>query len=116
MTYTNKKDFERFQKECLKWADKLNLNEWDFKFQHKNIDAYADCTSEMKSKTIIMRLNKIFELEGKTKLQQIKSSARHEMLHTLLENLYHQAIARNFNHESYLAEEHSVIHRLERLL
>jgi len=114
MTFTTPADFELFKKECRKWIDRLSLDEWKFTFYQEKINSNADCTSSIIDKNIVIRLAKTIEIENRTKRECIKSLAQHEVLHSLLEGLYHQARDRAFCHDDYLMAEHCVIHRLQK--
>ena len=108
MNYTTERDFELFKKECKKWIDRLGLHDWEYSFAHDNIDAMANCTSKNLAKIIILRLNKEITLVDKTKREEIKICALHEVLHVLLENLFYFANSREFNIEEYYKKEHSI--------
>jgi len=112
--YTTQKDFELFKKEANKWIDRLSLNDWEYTFFHIDIDADADCTSYFIDKKIVFRLAKDVENEDLSKREYVKKIAQHEVFHALLENLYHQARNRGFCQSDYFAEEHSVIHKLQK--
>ena len=114
MIYTTKADFELFKKECWKWIDLFCLHEWEFTFYHDDIEPNADCTSSFIDKKIVLRLAKAFEKEDSPKRQEIKQTAQHEVLHALLENLFYMAISRGWCKSDYLAEEHAVIHKLQK--
>ena len=116
MTYTTLKDFELFKRECNRWIDRLGLHDWEFTFLHIKLDsgANADCTSYAVDKMMTIRLSKTIELQDRNKREQIKNSAQHEVLHALLEDIYHQAIDRGFCHNDYLMAEHVLIHRLQK--
>ena len=112
--YTTQKDFELFKKEANKWIDRLSLRDWEYSFEHKDLSKNdATCKSYFEGKIIVLSLGKAINKENRTKREHIKYLAMHEVLHVLLENLYHQAIDRGFCHGDYLAEEHAVLHRLQ---
>jgi len=115
---TTKADFDLFKKECKKWIDKLNLNNWEYEFSHEFIgdNIVATTESTFKSKMVLIKLNTDIDKFKGSKIVYIKSVAHHEILHVLLENLYHLAIARDFGEGYYLAEEHAVIHRLQKAM
>ena len=114
MIYTTLKDFELFKKEAKKWIDRLGLLEWEFTFFHENIDPDATCTSYFMDKKMVLVFAKEIEKEDQTKREYIKTLAQHEVLHALFENLYHQARDRSFSAKNYFAEEHAIIHRLQK--
>ena len=113
MTYTTAKDFELFKRECNRWIDKLSLHDWEFRFYYKDAEADSDETSHFVPKIIIIRFSKSIEAYP-TKIQAIKKLASEEVLHALLENLSTMAFSRGFIPDMYLAEEHNVIHRLQK--
>ena len=55
-------------------------------------------------------------LEQRVQTLELKVSALEEVLHILLTNLWHYAESRDFNEEVYRAEEHSIIHKLQKVL
>jgi len=115
---TTNADFVLFQKECQKWIDELGLHEWEIYYMHEDIGDYeAEMTPLYESKVVYIKLNiEISDDVGMTKNQYIKMSALEEVIHVLLSNLWHYAEKRNFVEEAYRAEEHSVIHRLQKVL
>jgi len=114
---TTKADRDLFVKECKRWIDKLSLNDWEYSFEHEYIgeNLSATTTSDFKAKMIVFRLNKEIDKTGKMS-SYIKSIALHEVLHVLLENLYHMAKSRDFREINYLAEEHAIINRLQKAM
>ena len=114
MIYTTLKDFELFKKEAKKWIDKLGLHEWEYSFFYQDISPCADCTSFRNAKNIMFRFNKKIEAMDMTKREAVKSYARHEVFHALLEGLYHQAVDRAYCEEDYRIEEHVVINHLQK--
>ena len=113
---TNSEDFKLFQNECQKWINKLHLGNWEITFRHENIEAFADITSYYKAQEAIIRLATDISVQTQQeKRKMIKIHALHEIGHLLLENLWWQARARNFDSIAYQGEEHRIIHKLQRV-
>ena len=55
---TTKKHFNIFKKECRKWVDKFELNNWEINFKHTLVsDGYASATMYLKDKLVKFTLN-----------------------------------------------------------
>ena len=111
--YTTIKDFELFKKEANKWIDRLSLHEWEFRFYYKDVEADSDETGHFIPKIVVINFSKKIE-PYPTRIQAIKRLASEEVLHALLDNLSTMAFSRAFIDNVYLAEEHSVIHKLQK--
>jgi len=115
---TTNADYNLFKNECQKWIDKLGLQEWEVYYMHEDIgNNEAETNSFYKQKLVYIKLNtEICDELGMTKNQYIKETVTEEILHLLLENLWHYAKSRDFNPTVYRAEEHAIIHRLQKVL
>lgn len=78
---TKKQQFELFKKECLKWQTTLGLQRYDLLFFH-------DISAEFEgawNRVMYDSYAKIYlDKEQDWKKEEIKESAKHEMMHVLI--------------------------------
>ena len=115
---TTKEDFKYYIKCCQNYIKKLELNNWEVYYIHENLGIHeAEITPIYTSRVAHIRLStEMSDNNGMTKKQYIKITALEEVLHLLLSNLFHYAQGRNYNDEIYRAEEHNIIHKLQKVL
>ena len=82
---TNKKQFELFKRECLKWIDRFQLNDYDVYFQWGEIEG-SDSRSSIKGwcGNITFTLGKDIEFMDRGHNEYIEEIAKHEVIHCLL--------------------------------
>ncbi len=117
-----KTDFETFKKECNKWIKILGLYGWDMNYKMEDLDgdrAHVSGMYEGRLATVFINSDAdsfFFKSGSITKLNEIKSSAKHEILELFLYRLRAMAFDRNINKDEWNAETHQIIHTLDRLL
>ncbi len=112
---TNKKHFEVFRKEVLKWIHVFGLLDWDVIVEHGGVDDdnnAAECAYNITAKSAIIRLSKTFtKTEGFT-LQDLREAAAHEVCELLLCHFGYLAESRYTTYEQIETVRHSLIARL----
>lgn len=111
---TTKEDFDLFVKECKNWVEFLELNRWDIQYIWKSgkndnwcnagCRVYRDATAEIFFDTEWQR-------EDKT-VDNIKISAKHEVLHVLLGRMKDSMFKRFVSEDEMLAAEEEVVRLL----
>ena len=112
----NKKDFEFFKKCCLEYADRFELNNWTFRFHFEK-----DSEECFEGGKITRNLNNCqadiyLDPTYKQDREEIKRTAKHEMIHCLLGVLY--ILGRDrfaFENEIERTEE-ELVHKLEKII
>ncbi len=111
-----RKAFTLFQKEFLRWQQKLGLTEYRVTFRFEPINgSYADIRTSHLDKFAVVRLTS--ELEpGDVPDFHPAGSAKHEAIHLLLARLLWLAESRYVHPQDIDEEEHAVVRRLEAAL
>ena len=109
-------DFEYFKKCCQKYADKFELNNWTYIFHFKR-----DGDKEWLGGKIERRLDNLqadiyLDPNCLTDNKYIKETAKHEILHCLVGELYLLGISRHVQRGEIDKAEEALIHKLEKLL
>jgi len=112
----SRKAFTLFQKEFLRWQQKLGLTEYRVTFRFEPVEgSYADITTSHRDKFAVVRLTS--ELEPHDVPDFLPAgSAKHEGIHLLLARLLWLAESRCIHPQDIDEEEHSVVRRLEAAL
>ena len=110
------KDFEFFKKCCLEFADKWELNNWTFRFHFKR-----DKNEKFEGGKIIRYLDTYqaeiyLDPNYLTNREDIKQTAKHEMVHCILGTLYILGRSRYITESEIDREEEALTHKLEKLL
>ena len=110
---TKQQEFALFKKECLKWAKRWGLEDWRYDFGlDEGGNTGASCESDILNHIQTLRLNK----EKPFFASKIKGYAKHEMCHAMLGELRCLIYAAFVSEEEWVAAEHRVVIKLERLL
>lgn len=116
---TTKKQFELFKKYCLQYQRELNLLDWDLAYEHSKIKsgAYAQAGRSLEDMNGTITFTTDWDDEvDKLNPQNIKETAKHEMLHLLLGQLSLLAQSRYITYREIEIAEHSVINKLVKLI
>jgi hypothetical protein len=115
-TAIGKREFEVFKSECFRWVKRLGLSDWKLHFAFEEVEnGLASINTDFEGKIARVSLNPFQERVPKREVN-VKSSARHEMLHLLLSELRWMNSRRFITDNSWEAAEHAVIRRLENAL
>lgn len=115
-TRIGKKEFAIFKAECRRWIDLLSLSDWKIYYRFYQIeDGLAGINRDYEGKIATVSLSPFQERCSRSEVN-VKSSARHEILHLLLGELDYLNGRRLVTSGSWDAAEHTVIRRLEALL
>ena len=108
--------FDIFKKECLRLVDLWELNNWTLRFyQDKNNKKFDGAWISRVIDNCQADIYFINDDWNKTK-EDIKTSAKHEMIHVLLGKLYLLGMSRWGTNIEYSREEEELVHKLEKLL
>jgi len=113
---TTKKDFEVFKKECKKWIDIFELNNWEIMFIHsKRADNRAWINPSTDPRLVKIALGaEWINLEPDTiSVNDIKRVAFHEICELLLEPLGYLAECRFITETEIEPARHDIIGKLE---
>jgi hypothetical protein len=109
-------DRKLFDERVVHWQEKLGLNDWRIvRNKRKKTSAMAEVFSrDAHHRLASYGVGKDWGSE-EVNFHSIDSTALHEMLHVFLQGLIQAAVDHGQGNET-LAEEHRIIHILERLL
>lgn len=115
---TTKKQFELFKNECLKWADKFELNGWRFDFFLRDIgNAQALVMRDYEGCVATVKLDiKVTKDDFGSYDQLIKETAKHEMIHILVGNLSELAQSRYVQRDEIDKSEEELVRKLEKII
>lgn len=112
-TQITKREFAIFKAECQRWIKIFGLTEWKIHYHFEDVpDGLAGINRDFEGKIARISLNPFQERVPKREVN-VRSSARHEILHLLLGELDWMEGRRNISANSWAAAEHGVIRRLE---
>lgn len=116
MSKTSKKDFKIFKKAVRKYVKKYKLHSWCIYFHHtkdKSRLAYVNANTQGRAVTFV--LCKHWGMAKITK-KRLKDTAKHEVIHLILDALYQAGWSRFGTEENYLQANEAVAQHLTRLL
>ncbi len=115
---TNKKHFELFKTECEEWIEKLGLFDWDLLIKHdkKKNGALANLWTDYAKKVATITLYEDWGDNDKPTDENIKKSARHEVLHLLLSRSRGLAQSRFITNDEIVEADEEIINRLLKIL
>ena len=118
MTKTTKKDFELFKKECKKFIDLFELNNWSIVFEHSNKKGMlASCVTDISSyRTVISFCKKWDDSIEKMTKSSIVKLALHEVLHLLLARMSDYGNSRFLNRDELIEAEEELVNKLINIL
>lgn|SRR3990167_2151585 len=112
-----KKDFDFFKECCLEYIKKYQLNNWTFRFhfegdgKREEQAAYVVRNRENLQADIYLDSRYSF-----TDREDIRQSAKHEIIHCLIGELYLLGINREMNLDEIDRAEEELVHKLEEFL
>lgn len=112
MYKTNKKHFDIFKKETLKWIEYFGLKDWEIRLEHATDEenmAYVLINSV--NRFAMIGLSKTWSC--KPSVKELKQSAFHEVLELLLEKIVFTASKGSLGDVEIQEAKHDVIRRLE---
>ena len=111
---TSKEDFEYFKKYVKIYQKEFGLTNFKLYFNHdnKHMDAYAYIYSEVENGIATIGLTQNWDSLKITK-EQLRYSAKHEILHLLLADLVQVGKYRQSVDTDFIRAQHAVIRRLE---
>ena len=115
---TTEKHFEEFKAVCLHWISRLGLTDWRIHIDHDDSDygdEFAGCCISSPGRVSTITLCKDWQHE-KVTMEQVRRSARHEVLENLLLPLQMLAEDRFVTYEQITEAKHSIVRRLENLM
>lgn len=114
MPKVSKRQFELFKKECKKWIDIFELNNWDINFkQNKTKNAIAYCYTDINSYQATIHLCKDWSSEKMEFTDKnIKKTALHEVLHLLLARLSDYGGSRFLTNDDFIEAEEELVNKL----
>jgi len=107
MYKTTKKDFAIFKAEAKKWIKYFGLTEWEYYWEHSDIDSTARCQFNCSEMTALIIL--ATEMDVK---QDFKLSAFHEVCELLLAPMT-DLVLEQYSIAKSCSVTHNIIHRLE---
>ena len=119
MSYpTTKKQYEIFLTEAARWIDFLGLYDWRITFVHEEWKGHTNvrgwATADWPNGVVTIGFNK--KLEEKITDEEVRTTARHEILELLLWPMYEVATDRYTTPDIINTARHKVIRTIESAL
>ncbi len=116
---TTTKHFEIFEKECRKWVDYFELNNYSIRFEVTKLaeTEFAECNYDIGAASSMIGLcsNWDTSIRGLSE-EQIKKYAKHEVIHLLLARFSAQAYERFINKNELKEAEEELVRKLENII
>lgn len=115
---TTKKHFEIYKKECQKWIDRFELNNWDVCFgltSKKGVHGRIGSNLDGYNATLFLCEDWDDRIKPLTK-ENIKKVAKHEVIHLLLLRLSINAGTRFVTPEQLIEAEEELVRKLENII
>jgi len=115
---TSKKNFEHFKKECKKWIDIFELNNWSVHYSTlKNTGSYGACFANISAYMVTLSFcekweDNVFKL---TK-ENISHIALHEVLHLLLARVVEYGDSRYVTESELIEAGEELVNKLTHFL
>lgn len=118
MYKTTTKDFILFKKEAAKWLKQLGLEHWNVKYQWENLDEYnLDGGMTMDSNSVgYATLSLDTEIDDCHTPFDIKTTAKHEVMHLLVRRLSEAAYYRYSSKDEIYNAEEELVNRLAHII
>ena len=117
---TNKKHFETFKKECEYWIKRFQLNGWKVEYVHAKLEDEVLGTLESNLDgyvALITFTTNIFDNGSDTTLEEnIRETAKHEVIHLLLSRLSLMGKTRFTESKGYISAEEELVRKLEKII
>jgi hypothetical protein len=110
-----KRDFDYFKKCCLYYITKFELNNWTFRFDStmSKESEGASITRTIDNCQADIHFDQNYKYENE---EEIRKSAKHELLHCLVGKLYLLGKYRFAQENEFEREEEELIHKLEKII
>lgn len=112
---TTARDFKIFKKEALRCIKLWRITGWRIEFDHKQINSRAQYLGDAINHVCMITLSKYW-LNDVITDRKIKSAARHEVIHCLLDELDEVGQLRFVTRDQHTHALESVTRHLEELL
>ena len=114
------KQFNIFKKECKKWIKEFGLYDSKYYFSHEeseedHVIAYCQYPKSFDDRVFTLILNKEIDADF-IKDKDIRRSAFHEVMESMLYPMYYYATQRFIDCESINSENHRIIRILEKVV
>lgn len=114
---TSQKHLNLFKSECLRLQKAWGLLEWELNFCHDKISSLASCDARFGSRNAYLSLATEWEDKCYPPTDEnIRNTAKHEMLHLLLAPLEDSVNKRFLTREMASDAGHAVLQRLMQLI
>jgi len=116
--HTTAAHFELFKKECRKWIDFFELNDWEIYFQHTKSDGKfsgIEWNSDDLIATIILSKDWTPGKNNIVTAAALKDSALHEVVHLLFGRIEGLALDRFLTKKELEKESEAMVHKLKKI-
>lgn len=114
---TTKQHFEVFKGECQKWIDILKLDNWDVHYRwYLDKNSRGSCSTDLDGYVATLELSKEWRNYDKLTDDDIKQTAKHEVIHLLLARLSQNARARYVSSDDLGESEEELVRKLEKII
>lgn len=115
---TTRPQFVLFEKECKYWEKIFELNGWeiDYNWVANPSGSVAWTKRHLKSRTIDVCLNIEWPNYNSITKEEIKLTAKHEMIHCLLAGLSENAYSRFISQHHLYESEEELVHKLIKII
>ncbi len=113
---TNKKDFDLFKKEAIKWIPQLGLSNWRIEVEHLDAEDSGRAQYEILVNEMVATIKLGIDWQDDKKSNiRIKRLAFHELVHVRLARIEGMLAARGYSDEEISNALHEVIYTFENL-
>ena len=115
---TTEKQFEFYKKECKKWIDRFELNNWKVWFIKSELeDAFSQIHTKINGYGAKIILNSsLWNDDGISVEQILAETAKHEIIHLLLSRFSDYAKSRDYTNDQLYEAEEEVVRKLENII
>ena len=116
---TTKRHFKLFKKECQKWIDVFELNNWKVNFERggTNTDAYSTIRTKIGGYVATISFAEDWYMGGVDNIKEsIQETAKHEMIHLLLARFSNYAESKHFTTGDLLEAEEELVRKLTKII
>lgn len=117
---TTKKQYEMFKKECQKWIDKWELNNWEVVYEWKDLGkSTARMIRDVVNHQATLAFTKNYDSDFDKQMSEndyIKRCAKHEVIHLLLGRLAEYGLARFLGEDEMVEAEEELVRKLLKIL
>ena len=119
MTKLKEKDFQTFKKWVEHYTKQYELSEYEIMYEFKDIGTTRNATCSLSSHgmvTYALNIEIDVDFKGKTKDNELKNIAQHEVLHCLLYRFSNRAVDRFTLERELVEEEERLVRKLQSIL